>query len=108
MKFKHSLAGVTFEGRQELLSHFAGETITVEFEEEPENKFDPNAVAVYYGESKLGYLPKENALYLHKNSLMVEDEIRMKVDSFDDEDGNIVFYAKLMYEAEPLVQTRVK
>jgi len=28
---------------------------------EPENKFDPNAIALYFGEQKLGYVAKETA-----------------------------------------------
>jgi len=33
---------------------------------EPENKFDPNAVAIYYQEDKLGFVPKANNQLLRK------------------------------------------
>jgi len=26
---------------------------------EPDNKFDPNAVAIYYNDSKIGYIPRD-------------------------------------------------
>lgn len=33
---------------------------------EPENKYDPQAVAIYYGEHKLGYVPRHSNYSLSK------------------------------------------
>jgi hypothetical protein len=33
---------------------------------EPENRFDPNAVAIYYQEEKLGFVPRKENPMLHK------------------------------------------
>jgi len=33
---------------------------------EPENRFDPNAVAIYYQEEKLGFVPREENALLRK------------------------------------------
>ena len=33
---------------------------------EPENRFDPNAVAIYYQEEKLGFVPREENAFLRK------------------------------------------
>lgn len=33
---------------------------------EPENKYDPSAVALYYGQKKLGFIPREENLLIFK------------------------------------------
>lgn len=54
------VAGVTFEDRQSLLAVIPPE-ITVMLEKEPENAYDPNAVAVkLLDDEKMGYIPKED------------------------------------------------
>jgi len=53
------VAGVTFEDRQSLLASISPE-IAVVLEKEPENVYDPNAVAVkLLDDEKMGYVPKE-------------------------------------------------
>lgn len=58
----HRIAGVTFDGRQEnlrMLTRLSPSTITVILEREPENPYDPNAVAVKLVDgTKLGYIPR--------------------------------------------------
>ena len=59
------VAGVTFEGRQEILATMhAG--MPVQIKPEPENKYDHNALAVYVGIGwenvpRIGYIPRELA-----------------------------------------------
>lgn len=60
------VAGVTFEGRQLVLDKtHAGDVVLLMLE--PENKYDPNAIAVwvYYGNGnglrQIGYIPREIA-----------------------------------------------
>ena len=36
------------------------------FKREPENAYDPNAVAIYYGEHKLGFVPRDENETLKK------------------------------------------
>lgn len=58
------VAGVTFEGRQDILRELTGNE-PVGLQPEPENQYDPDAVAVYVtfkGEVlKIGYVPKQIA-----------------------------------------------
>lgn len=52
-----TIAGVTFsqfhEVRRELLPGTEIQAVP-----EPDNKFDPNAVALYYQDKKIGYVPR--------------------------------------------------
>lgn len=58
------VAGVTFEGRQEHVKNLAGGE-DVQIRPEPENKYDPNALAVHvaagFGTAHIGYVPRELA-----------------------------------------------
>jgi phosphoribosylformylglycinamidine (FGAM) synthase-like amidotransferase family enzyme len=68
------VAGVTFEGRQEMLKMFKVypvRSISVELKREPFNKYDANAVQVLiypgglsYTMYHIGFIPKEYAKYL--------------------------------------------
>lgn len=62
------VAGVSFEGRQEYLERLESEYLTastkklVEFEFEPDNPFDENAIGVYVDlpeRTKIGFVPKD-------------------------------------------------
>ena len=56
------VAGVTFEGRQDIRKRYSGHTATARFKREPENKYDPNAVAVVLGfNDKIGYVKRADA-----------------------------------------------
>jgi len=56
--FSHfDLAGFTYYDGIEVFRELAvGSRLSLKAE--PENRFDPNAVALYYGEYKLGYVPR--------------------------------------------------
>lgn len=62
------VAGVTFEGRQEYIGLMVGNEVAM-LKPEPDNKYDPNAIAVWvalppYVEpnpAKIGYIPREIA-----------------------------------------------
>lgn len=79
------VAGVTFEGRQEIIGMMHGNEIVMLIPE-PENKFDPNAIAVWvafppesgHEKAQIGYLPREFAALV---APMIEGErIQCKVD----------------------------
>jgi len=53
-----SLAGFTFYDGIEVFQELKVGTV-LNIVAEPDNKFDPCAVAIYYQEKKLGYIPKE-------------------------------------------------
>lgn len=61
--FHTKVAGVSFEGRQDVIGGLrAG--VALELERQPDNPFDPNAIAVRYGALHLGFLKKGIALHL--------------------------------------------
>ena len=75
-------------------TYYDGETIedwllegkTVKFKREPECIYDPNAVEIYAGRKKLGYIPrKDNALIssLMDQGVKIKGEIRKR--NFDDQ-----------------------
>jgi hypothetical protein len=53
-----SLAGFTYYDGIEVFQELKVGTLLT-MKAEPENKYDPNAVAIYYGDKKLGFIPKE-------------------------------------------------
>jgi single-stranded-DNA-specific exonuclease len=64
--FYTKVVGVSFEGRQNLIAGLApGDPL--ELVREPDNAFDPNALAVRYGRLQLGYLRREIAQRLAPN-----------------------------------------
>jgi single-stranded-DNA-specific exonuclease len=59
-EFFTKIVGVSFEGRQDLVAGLrAGDALTLE--REPDNAFDPSAIAVRYGTLHLGFLRREIA-----------------------------------------------
>ena len=63
--FRFRIAGVSFEGRQEMLKKLASflepggfENIAVQLVSEPDNVYDANAIKVIFGDMHLGYVPK--------------------------------------------------
>lgn len=63
-----NVAGVTFEGRQDIIEMMIGDEI-IRLQPEPENQYDPNAIAVMVAfppearmpVSKVGYIPRNQA-----------------------------------------------
>jgi hypothetical protein len=53
-----SLAGFTYYDGIEVFQELKVGTLLTMLAE-PENKYDPSAIAIYYGEKKLGFIPKE-------------------------------------------------
>ena len=61
--FFTKVAGISFEDRQTILNDIApGDAVTLRLE--PDNAYDPNAVAVYFQERLLGYLKSGLARHL--------------------------------------------
>jgi hypothetical protein len=63
---RYSIVGEKFHpGAAELLKTMTGgeELLLVR---EPDNKYDKNAIAVYFGGRKIGYIPKANNITLSK------------------------------------------
>lgn len=95
------VAGVTFEGRQDIISRMQGQEV-VRIEPEPQNPYDPNALAVKvafppeskWGIAHVGYIPKDMAAIispvLDGESLMVE--IAEITGGFETYNGGIANY----------------
>jgi single-stranded-DNA-specific exonuclease len=64
--FNTKIAGVTFEGRQDLIAGLRP-GLELELVRQPEHAHDPNAVAVFYGRLQVGYLKKEIAARIAPN-----------------------------------------
>lgn len=67
-KLLTKVAGVTYEGRQEHIARMSA-GLPVQLKPEPDNPYDPNAIAVYVGIDwedvpKAGYIPREFAAIL--------------------------------------------
>lgn len=67
-EIKFNVAGVTFDGRQEILKDLLSRydennPYEVVFEKEIGNKFDDNAVKVFVENKNIGYIPKKNKFY---------------------------------------------
>jgi single-stranded-DNA-specific exonuclease len=60
-EFNTKIVGVTFEGRQSVIAGLAAGD-RLELQRRPENPFDANAIAVFYGDLQLGFLRREIAL----------------------------------------------
>jgi single-stranded-DNA-specific exonuclease len=60
-EFNTKIVGVTFEGRQDVIAGLAPGN-RLELQRRPENPYDPNAIAVCYGDLQLGFLRREIAL----------------------------------------------
>jgi single-stranded-DNA-specific exonuclease len=64
--FNTKIVGVTFEGRQDLIAGLQpGQAL--ELVRQPENPFDPNAVAVHFGRLQLGFVKKAIAARIAPN-----------------------------------------
>ncbi len=57
MLYHTKVAGVTFEGRQDIIKGLHSGT-DIMFERDPENKYDPNAVKVLAEGKHIGFLPR--------------------------------------------------
>jgi single-stranded-DNA-specific exonuclease len=62
-QFHTKLVGVSFEGRQDTIAGLRVGT-ALALERQPANPYDPNAIAVRYGELQLGFVRKEIAKHL--------------------------------------------
>ncbi|HEY6325295.1 MAG TPA: helicase-related protein, partial [Candidatus Cybelea sp.] len=62
-RFHTKIAGVSFEGRQDVIAGLrAGAAL--ELRREPHNRHDPNAIAVYYGNLQLGFFNRRMAAHV--------------------------------------------
>ena len=59
-QFYTKVAGITFDNIQEYIPNIhALDSLTAVFE--PENPYDPNAIALYHKDKKIGYMPRNIA-----------------------------------------------
>ncbi|HZY98674.1 MAG TPA: helicase-related protein [Candidatus Baltobacteraceae bacterium] len=61
--FHTKIAGVSFEGRQDVLAGLR-EGVRLDLLREPNNVHDPNAIAVYYGNLQLGFIKRGIAAHI--------------------------------------------
>jgi hypothetical protein len=60
-----NMAGFTYYDGIDVFSELkVGSLLTMK--SEPENKYDPSAVVIFYGDKKLGYVPKEENKLIFK------------------------------------------
>ncbi|MBV8581270.1 MAG: DEAD/DEAH box helicase, partial [Candidatus Eremiobacteraeota bacterium] len=64
--FNTKVVGVTFEGRQDTVRALAPGT-PLELRRDPANRYDPNAVGVWYGGLQLGFVKREIAARIAPN-----------------------------------------
>jgi len=57
------IAGFTYYDGLDVISELQLGT-PVSLRSEPENPYDPNAVSIYYGETKLGYVPRDRNRFI--------------------------------------------
>lgn len=62
-RFHTKIAGVSFEGRQDVIAGLRADA-ALELRRESENPYDANAIAVYYGHLHLGFFNKRLAAHL--------------------------------------------
>jgi hypothetical protein len=92
-----TVRGVTFEGRQEVLARMLGNE-PIKIVPEPENQYDPNALAVYVALSgevlQVGYVPKERAaeIALLLDGESVVGEVNQKTGGFVKANGELASY----------------
>lgn len=61
-KANFMVAGVRYEGRQEIIAHSVTEGQTVRLERDPRNRFSRNAIKVLVGDGQqIGFVPEEDA-----------------------------------------------
>src|SRR6185312_7413733 len=61
--FHTKIAGVSFEGRQDVLAGLR-EGVELDLRREPNNAYDSNAIAVHYGNLQLGYVKRGIAAHI--------------------------------------------
>ena len=57
------IAGFTYYNGLDVIDELVLGT-SVNLKSEPENPYDTNAVSIYYGDTKLGYVPREKNKYI--------------------------------------------
>jgi single-stranded-DNA-specific exonuclease len=62
-RFHTKLAGVSFEGRQDVIAGLRAGAV-LDLRREPENPYDSNAIAVHYGNLQLGFFNKRLAAHI--------------------------------------------
>ncbi|MEJ5265311.1 MAG: HIRAN domain-containing protein [Bacteroidales bacterium] len=72
---------------------------------EPDNKFDPHAVAVYYGHTKLGYLPADKNEVIHLLLEMGHDIFETRIQKIDptanpENQVHVIIYVKRKEQVE--------
>jgi len=95
------VAGVTFEGRQELISLLTGNE-AVKIVAEPKNKFDQNALAVHVSRGgeilHIGYIPRDLAAQFAP--LLQEEDVIGRIfkitGGFDKWDGSRASYGVIV------------
>lgn len=77
------IAGFTYYDGLEVIDHLTlGAVVTLK--SEPENPYDPDAVAVYFEERKLGYVPQAKNSYISQLLYFgYEDSIETRINSCD-------------------------
>jgi hypothetical protein len=90
---EHKIVGVTFEGRQDVLKTIQEGDI-LELQPEPDNQYDPNAVAVKMLDgTQAGYIPKNFAAMIHD----IADQMAARVTCVLGGDNNMAFGLRVKF-----------
>lgn len=106
------VAGVTFEGRQVYLAKLTGDE-PCRIVPEPENKYDPNALAVHVahkdGILHVGYIPKELAAEIapHLEGEAVMAEIEEITGGFETREGDVASLGLRLRIELPMTQQEI-
>lgn len=92
--FDQHISGFKFWDGYEVLSELKPGT-ELAMVPEPENPFDPNAIALYYGDAKLGFIGREH------------NELISQLIFFEQPDVFRAYVTKVDPEAEPYKQVRI-
>lgn len=115
MNYQIRVAGVTAENRQKILKALYNHPmlnsthLSFDLVPEPDNQYDPNAVAVYIGKKYVvGYVPKGNILQEKVKAGVKFDVKGIIVGGYDDKNYGIILNCKTDNDDEEMELKTIK
>lgn len=82
------IAGIKYRDNYEEMLSKLSEGMEVQLRKDPDNPYDPSAIAVYNGNDHLGYIPKRDIPAIVLN--MEDDSLNAKIEYVDEENVDLV------------------
>lgn len=82
------IAGIKYRDNYEEMLSKLSEGMEVQLRKDPDNPYDPDAIAVYNGNDHLGYIPKRDIPAIVLN--MEDDSLTAEIDYVDEENVDLV------------------